>query len=272
MEVERCLMAETSAPDLGDWLLSRGRSAVSTREASELIGVPEDQVRVRLNRAVNGHRLIAPSRGLWIAVPPEYRGWGAPPALDFLDPLMAHLGRDYYAGWLTAAEIHGAAHQRPQVTQVAVDQALQHREAGRSRLRFYTRFDVTLLPRVRHNVTTGQVWVSSPELTALDLAARPDRSAGLSNVATVLAELSEAQQLDPRMLVETAGRFPGAVLRRLGYLLEMVEAGVDTSPIAEAVANNPLARPAMLSPSMPRRGPTDQRWGLQINDKVEPDL
>lgn len=265
-------MAETSAPDLADWLLERGRNSVSTREASELIGVPEEQVRVRLNRAVHARRLISPSRGLWIAVPPEYRGWGAPPALEFLDPLMTHLRRDYYVGWLSAAELHGAAHQRPQVTQVAVDRAVEDRDVGRSRFRFFTQAEVVLLPRVRRNVATGQVWVSSAELTALDLVDRPDVSAGFSNAATVLAELTEATRLDPRLLLETAERFPGAALRRLGYLLELVGAAVDTAPLAKSAANNPMARPAMLNPSMPRRGPTDQRWGLQINDEVEPDL
>lgn len=38
--------------------------------------------------------------------------------------MMAHLGRDYYLGWLSAAEMYGAAHQRPQVLQVAVDRHL----------------------------------------------------------------------------------------------------------------------------------------------------
>jgi len=265
-------VAETSAPELADWLLARGRTAVSTAQAAALIGVPQDHVRVRLNRSVQTGKLIAPSRGLWIAVPPEFRTWGAPPALDFLDPLMVHLGRRYYVGWLCAAELFGAAHQRPQVTQVAVDKHVQSREVGRSRLRFISRSDVADLPLVQRTVATGQVWVSAPELTALDLADRPERGAGLSNVATVLSELCAEQQLDPQLVVHTARRYPGVVIRRLGYLLELVQADFDTAPLAEAVFDGPLVRAAMLSPSMPRRGRIDPRWGLLINDEVHPDL
>ena len=119
------------ADDLADGLLAHGRSAVTTTEAAEILGVPRDQVRVRLNAGVHAGRLFSPSRGLWVAIPPKYRAWGAPPATEFLDQLMTHLGREYYVGWLSAAEIHGAAHQRPQTLQVAVDRPVQGRSFGR---------------------------------------------------------------------------------------------------------------------------------------------
>lgn len=266
------MAATTSAPELADWLLAHGRIAVGTAEAADLLGVPDDHVRVRLAPAVQAHRIVSPSRGLWVAVSPEYRTWGAPPALDFLDALMAHLRRDYYVGWLSAAEIHGAAHQRPQETQVAVNRQLIDRDVGRARLRFHTQSQAGALPRVRHTVPTGQVWVSTPELTALDLTDRPRLGAGHSNVATVLAELSEAQTLAPTRILETSANFSGAALRRLGYLLELVEAEVDTDPLAAHVAQDPLARPALLDPASPRRGPVSERWSLLINTDVEPDL
>lgn len=82
------------AGELSDWLLARGRSAVTTQEAGEILGVPDEQVRVRLNAAVHRGRLFSPSRGLWVAIAPKYQTWGAPPALEFLDPLMTYLQRE----------------------------------------------------------------------------------------------------------------------------------------------------------------------------------
>jgi len=61
------------ADDLADGLLAHGRSAVTTTEAAEILGVPKDQVRVRLNAGVHAGRLFSPSRGLWVAIPPKYR-------------------------------------------------------------------------------------------------------------------------------------------------------------------------------------------------------
>ena len=42
-------------------------------------------------------------------IPPEFRSWGAVPATHFIDPMMRFLGHDYYVGYLSAAEAHGAA-------------------------------------------------------------------------------------------------------------------------------------------------------------------
>lgn len=261
-----------SASDLADWLLSHGRSAVSTKEAAAILGVPSEQVRVRLNAAVHAGRLFSPGRGLWVAIPPKYRTWGAPPAVEFLDPLMAHLEREYYVGWLSAAEIHGAAHQRPQALQVAVDKPVEDRSFGRSRMRFTRQSLASELPRQRHNVDSGHVWVSTPELTAVDLVNRADLAGGVSNVATVLFDLAGEVGLDPAGAARLASGFSGSAVRRLGYLLEFVQAPVDATPLHLAAAAAPLRRPALLDPRLPRHGDIDRRWGIVINTDVEPDL
>jgi predicted transcriptional regulator of viral defense system len=260
------------ASDLGDWLLARGRSAVTTREAAEILGVPVEHVRVRLHAAVHGGRLFSPSRGLWVAIPSKYRTWGAPPGVEFVDQLMTHLEREYYVGWLSAAEIHGAAHQRPQSLQVAVNRPVEDRSFGRSHLRFTRQSRVAQLPRQRHNVESGHVWVSTPELTAVDLVDRPELGGGISNVATVLFELAEAAVLDPESLAQLAGAFSATAVRRVGYLLDFVQAPIDMTALAETTKVMSLPRPALLDPRLPRHGSIDPRWNIVINTDVEPDL
>lgn len=265
-------MKTTTAPRLADWLLSQGRTSTTTAEAAELLGVPVEHVRVRLARPVADQQLFSPSRGMWVPIPPEFRSWGVTPASHFLADLMRHLGRDYYLGWLSAAEIHGAAHQRPQVTQIAVDQPLADRDLGRVRLRFYTRQLASVLPRQQHRVPTGQVWVATPELTALDLTDRPDRGGGINNVATVLSELSQDTGLSAIALAELSHQFPVAAGRRLGYLLDNVDAPIELDLLRAALAGRPLSRPPALTPQQPRRGTHDKAWDLLVNTTVEPDL
>jgi predicted transcriptional regulator of viral defense system len=265
-------MAATGAPDLADWLLSHGRTSVTTEEVASLLGIPRDHVRVRLNQPVADHQLFSPGRGLWIPIPAEYRTWGATPATHFLDDFLRHLERKYYIGWLSAAELHGAAHQRPQVTQVAVNQTVANREVGRNRLVFYERSSLTNLPRLKLRVPTGEVWVSTRELTAVDLVDRPERGAGISNVATVLSELAHDPRLSGDLLARAAKEFPSGTARRLGYLLDLLKADVDLTPLRRLIATRPLARPAMLTPQGPRRGEQDANWGLLLNTVVEPDL
>jgi predicted transcriptional regulator of viral defense system len=266
-------MARTA--DMVDSLLARGQTAVTTEEAAQLLDVPPEHVRVRLNPLVRSGHVFTPSRGLWIAVPPEFRSWRVLPGVQFLDAMMRHLDRSYYVGWLSAAEMYGAAHQRPQVLQVAVDRHLPDRDVHRVRLRFTERSRLASLPRERHNVPTGQVWVSTPEVTALDLAADPGRGGGLSNVATVLTELAAEQRLDSGRLTRAADYFPLPAVRRLGYLLDAVQ----LPELAEALAPKAAARrtsaPDLLSPA--DRAPTpgaqvDDRWRIRVNAAVEPDL
>lgn len=68
-----------STTDAIDGLLAHGRFAVSTAKAAELLGVPDSQVRARMHRMVQSGRVFSPARGLWMAVPPEYRSWGVLP-------------------------------------------------------------------------------------------------------------------------------------------------------------------------------------------------
>ncbi|MGH3851818.1 MAG: type IV toxin-antitoxin system AbiEi family antitoxin domain-containing protein, partial [Pseudonocardiaceae bacterium] len=178
-----------SIAGLPDALLSRGRHHFTTEDAAAAAGITLDGVRPALARLIKKRLVFSPARGLYIAIPPEYRSWGVVPATSFVDTLMAHLDRSYYVGYLSAAEAHGAAHQKPQVFQVVVDRDLRDRDIGRVRLRFITNRGVAHLPMVRRNTRTGTMGLSTPELTAVDLANRPLRGAGLDNVATVLIEL-----------------------------------------------------------------------------------
>lgn len=238
-------------------------------DAARAAGVASDVARPALARLEAKHQVFSPARGLYVCIPPEYRTWGAVPASWFVDPLMHHLDRRYYVGLLSAAELHGAAHQRPQAFQIVVDRTVRDRQFGRVRLRFLKGADISELPTLRMNVPTGVIVVSSPELTALDLANRPDDGGGLHNVATILMELVSAEKIDVGRLAPVASRFPRAAGRRLGWLLETFT-GLEAADLAEAEAGGG-GEPSALDPHAPRLGRVDRRWSLRLNASVEPD-
>ena len=185
---------------------------------------------------------------------------------------MGHLSREYYVGWLSASELHGAAHQRPQVFQVAVDRHVADREVGRVRMRFYERRRLHEVARQRIEVPTGQVWVSTAEVTACDLATDIDLAGGVSNAATVLAELADTERIDPQRLAGAAQVFPLATSRRLGYLLDLVGFGALGEVVHARVDHHRDFPSDLLVPGEPVHGPVDSRWRLRINAEVEPDL
>jgi len=263
--------------DLRDHLLARGRQIVQLHDVAQLTGLPPKAAADAMTRLRRAGLFFAPAPGLYVAIPPQYLTWGAVPAVDFVDPTMAKLGRGYYVALLSAAELHGAAHQRPQVFQVMVDRALKDRDFGRVRLRFYTNSRLAQVPTTSRNTATGHIRLSTPEATALDMAARPNDAGGLSNVATVVGELAQDGRLHGPALASAAALYPQAVARRLGWLLDRITEHADTSALsaalAETVREGAPRRPVdLLDPSGPRRGPADLRWGVVVNTDVEPDL
>lgn len=256
--------------ELPDHLVSRGTTSFTTAAAADLVGGSRAAVHQGLQRLIRKGEVFSPAQGFYVPIPPEYRAWGGSiPAAEFIDPMMRHLGRRYYVGLLSAAEIHGAAHQRPQVFQVMVDQTLRHRDNGRARLRFFVNGRIEDIPTVRSRTRTGDIAVSTPEATALDLVTRPRYSAGLDNVATVLIELVEDDKLDPVQLAEVAEHFPMATVHRTGWLLDTFAEGFDTEPLAALVGSGSVTA---LDPQAGRRGTINPRWRLIVNRQIEPDV
>lgn len=264
--------------DLGDHLLGHGMSVVTVAEAAKLLGQSAGNAATTLHRLQRRGIVFRPTRGLYVVIPPEYRTWGAVPALDFIDPLMKFLKRRYYVGLLSAAELWGASHQRPQVFQVIVDSTVTDREFGRVRMRFYTSTQAKTAATVTKNTSTGQAVLSSPARTCLDLCDWVNESGGLSNVATVAAELVEQHHVPAEEFIELAHSYPAVVLRRLGYALEVAEAqgmtvNLDLDTLAASANPDPDRRAhVLLDSSGPRRGPVNDRWGLIVNGDIEVDL
>lgn len=268
-------MATTSVPSGGvrasqaaDWALSRGMSALTTSEAAHLLGAPVGQVSQRLASAIRRTEWVTPARGLWVPVPPEYRGWGGPPAVEFLDALMRYFEADYYIGWLSAAALFGAAHHAPQVTQVAAPRLVRDREVGRVRLQFHTRSNLDLLPTTSHLARSGPVRVSTPEVTALDLAADLSVSGGLDNVATVIVDLAEEAGLEVPAMAELARHYAPAVGRRLGWILDEFTEVEGLGTLQKAVVGV-APTPSLLDSLSPSQGRVNQHWNVRVNAEVD---
>jgi len=251
-------------------LLAQGRYCFTGVEAAQSQGASVIAMRAALRRLRHKGEIAMPFRGFYVIVPPEYRSLGCLPANHFIPSLMANLDEPYYAGLLTAAEHHGAAHHRPQAFQVVVKRTRLGIICGGVRVDFIGRKNVAAIPTQDFKTPRGYLKVSTPEATAFDLAGYPHHAGGLDNSATVLAELAES--LDASKLVSIAGLSPMAWSQRLGYLLELVGEVELAEGLADYVnRRNPV--PVPLSPSLPwKGGHQESRWRLILNDKVEPDV
>lgn len=214
--------------------------------------------------------MATPFRGFHVVVSPEYQRLGCLPAEQFVPQLMERLETPYYAGLLTAARYHGAAHQQPQTFQVVVPKNRPPIHCGLIRVTFVARHTATAMPRQTVNTARGLLEISSPETTAYDLVGYSERCGGLDNVATVLAELGET--LDALRLAEIAELSPLPWSQRLGYLLDLVEHSPLSESLAGFVAKHAARTAPLLSATETASAPRDDRWKLFVNTDLEPDL
>lgn len=183
---------------------------------------------------------------------------------------MEWLDTPYYAGLLTAARYHGAAHQQPQLFQVVVPKNRAQIHCGSVAVGFVARRNVEQIPVTTFNTARGYLAVSSPEATAFDLVGYSRHCGGLGNVATVLAELEE--RLDSDRLRSVARLSPLPWAQRLGFLLDKVGRPGLSNPLAALVVAEVSETVLLLPGGTKQAAPREPRWKLLINTELEADL
>jgi predicted transcriptional regulator of viral defense system len=255
---------------VGD-LQSKGRYTFSRDEAQKALALSSLALKKSLERLAKKKSIVLVHRGFYVIVPLEYRARGILPPEWFISDLMRFMGLQYYVGLLTAAAIHGAAHQQPQEFHVVISHSKRDIRVGNLSIRFFKKAHISPIPVAETKTSTGFIRVSEPASTAIDLVAYEARIGGLSRVITVLQELAEF--LKPDTLSHAAEVEKSiAPIQRLGYLLEKIGYGSRISALAEWIsAHHP--RPAPLQPGVSRKGAIrDPKWNIVVNFDLEGDL
>lgn len=254
-----------------DWLdaLQASGRYTFTRDVAQREGPATERTSVW--RAQRAGRLIQPRTGFFVIVPVEYRAAGAPPPAWFVDDLMRFEKLPYYVGLLSAASLHGASPQAVQEFQVIVPAQRRPIRAGRLRVRFIVRSDHQRAEVEQRQTFTGSMRISTVEQTVLDLARYPDASGGWDNVASVLADLAPAIDVDKFSKLAQL-QHDVRPMQRLGYLLDAV---AHAEAPALALASALVKHVPRYIPFEPKAGTSnakrDERWHLLLNRAIETD-
>ena len=227
-----------------------------------------------LYRLCSNKTIASVYRGFYVIIPVQYVLRGSVPATYYIDQLMAYLSKPYYVCMLSAAELLGAAHQRPQ--QFSVMTTFPKRRVVSTRNVIIDWFYREGLPEdalITKNTETGTIRISNPLLTAADLVQYQQHVGGLSLVATILEELSE--QINIKSQFASLASFVKKVTwQRLGYILEhVVEENELADELYEQIRNLPGSLMYMpLSTSAENNtSERNSRWKIKINVQIEKD-
>jgi AbiEi antitoxin C-terminal domain len=192
-------------------LARRANRVLRPRDAAVVYAHP----RAELARLAQRHAAVPLAAGYYALVPMNRLGEpGWTPALDAVALGIAQTDYGVDAVALvssSAARQHGAIPRALGVAVVAVPKQRPPLETAFGRVVF-TKRDTSVLDVQRVTTELTEGWVTTPEQTALDLAARPKLS-GLPQSQVDEAVRSLAQQADPGLLADLAAaqRHPGAL-------------------------------------------------------------
>ena len=227
-----------------------------------------------LYRLCSNKTIASVYRGFYVIIPVQYVLRGSVPATYYIDQLMVYLSKPYYVCMLSAAELLGAAHQRPQ--QFSVMTTFPKRRVVSTRNVIIDWFYREGLPEdalITKNTETGTIRISNPLLTAADLVQYQQHVGGLSRVATILEELSE--QINIKSQFASLASFVKKVTwQRLGYILEhVVEENELADELYEQIRN--LSGSLMYMPlstsAEDNTSERNSRWKININVQIEKD-
>jgi predicted transcriptional regulator of viral defense system len=255
------------AANLVTMLHERSRAVFRLEDVRDITGLSETSARSFVRKLVDRVGASRLKPGLYVLVPFELGRERQYPGNPLVVAREIMHGEDYYLSHATAMEIHGMTTQPQLVVMVSTPACRRSVTALSVEFRFVRCQRRHLFGLTEHWVTKQEkVHVSDLERTIIDGLKQPEHCGGLTEVAKGLWMRRQDMNVDG--LVQYAKRIGvGAVVRRLGFLLETYE--MAAAPILDRLRNGLTSTYVRLDPVLPAEGKRLRRWRLQLN--VDPE-
>ena len=251
------------AANLITTLHEKRRTIFSVLDVKEITGLAPKSARNFAATIVQRGIATRLKAGLFILVPFELGREREYVGNPYLVARELAAGRPYYLSHASAMDVHGMVTQPQFVVYVTTTRAVRCRTILGTEFRFVRCKPGHLFGTVDHWVDkTEQVVVSDLERTVIDGLKQPDYCGGFSEVAKGF--WMRRRDVDVARLVDDALRLDvGAVIRRLGFLLEVC--GIDAPVDLERLRARLTATYHLLDPTLPAEGKRLARWRIRVN-------
>jgi predicted transcriptional regulator of viral defense system len=255
------------AANLVTMLHERSRAVFRLEDVRDITGLSEASARSFVRKLVDRGVAARLKAGLYVLVPFELGRERQYPGNPLVVAREIMNGEDYYLSHATAMEIHDMTTQPHLVVMVTTPASRRPLTALGVEFRFVRCQRRHLFGLTEHWVTKQEkVRVSDLERTVIDGLKQPEHCGGLTEVAKGLWMRRRDMNVD--RLLQYARRIGvGAVVRRLGFLLETYEMAAAT--VLDRLRNGLTATYVRLDPVLPAEGKRLRRWRLQLN--VDPE-
>jgi predicted transcriptional regulator of viral defense system len=250
---------------------AKGRYSFSLEELLNEFQVSYQTLVQRLYHLKQKKKIAQIRRGFYVIIPPEYKVLGTLPPDLFIDAMMRYLNKEYYVGLLSAAALHGAAHQQP-TTFFIMSEFPSPRNINnkKEKITFFSKRTIIKEGIIQKKTPAGRIYVSSAELTAFDLLDNINQF-GINRVITILMELYEIML--PSKLSKIAKLVDNKTnIQRMGFILENIIGEEKLSNALYKIISKTYYTKVSLSPLKKKKGKLNEKWKIIINEQIEPDL
>ncbi len=174
----------------------------------------------------------------------------------------------HYIGYYSALQIHNLITQPSLKEQIVVSKQIRPSEIKIKEVAFQF-----IYHNEKHFFGAKKIWIDSfnkvlcsdLEKTFIDCLFKPDYAGGIVEVARAIYTSKDKIKFDT--LLEYVKKFDSqAVLKRLGFLLEMLD--INTKIIAD-LQKLKTASYVLLDTELPKTGKRNSRWSIQQNLEME---
>jgi len=244
-------------------LYNRAQSAFTLGDAQEITGLSSHLASSLLHKAVHRGLISRLKPGLFVIIPPELGSTSDYAGDPYLAAKRLAGSAPCFVSHASAMEIHRMVTQPQLAVFASSAKRLRSRIVHGTEFRFVFIKPEHYFGAVKQWVTKQEaVDVSDLERTVIDGLRQPEYCGGITEVAKGL--WMRHQDMQAKKLVDYALRISnGAVLRRLGYLLELYSIAPESEVARLRDALSETYAP--LDPILPAEGPHLRRWRLQLN-------
>ena len=225
---------------------------------------PEDRRQIATTKL---HRLT------YIIIPPRYSKLSVIPLELYVNKLFVHLGKPYYIGLYSAAQLHGAAHQQAQ-TEYIITEGTRMLDIHKKNIaiNFFLTSNWPQANIVQKRSDAGYFNVSDPLLTIVDLIYHQRKLGGINRMLANIEELLE--EVEGSEMNSLLQWYPHkSVLQRLGFLMDYVNPKNDLLEPLIVYLERHGFYPVLLNTSDKiKPGAVDNKWKVDVNLALESDI
>ena len=272
----RILRAEPKAPSktvgsrtaqLLTALYESGQTTFTHADVESITGLPPASARSLIRHAVARGVVSRLQPGLFVLVPPELGRATEFAGNPYIIARQLAAGAEYFISHASAMELHRMVTQPQFVVFTSTTERLRKRTIHGTEFRFVLVGHEDVFGVTTHWISKQEsVKISDIERTVIDGLHLPAYCGGITEVAKGL--WMRRQDVNSVRLIDYALRLGvGAVVRRLGYLLDFYQIAAPEG--LDRLRSSLSATYAVLDPMLPAEGPHVSSWRLRLN--VAPD-